>query len=203
MALAKHFVGVASLALLAGGCVAPSAPGMVLVQYSGTSSGPGSMLVAFPITACTATASAVFLDEKGGFVGAVAPGTATYLAFPEEATHLFVVSSQDVTAEKGTWAFRRHRVARPPERVEVGLLVEVPRVDAKNCYRNAAPAPTVVTYEVATRATKDLKWLDVRQEEGTRWLEEHRARVTELLGRMPGPAPEAPPSTVSPTTRAP
>jgi len=171
---------------------------MVLVPYSGTSSGPGSMLVAFPTTACTGTASAVFLDEKGGFVGAVAPGTATYLAFPDEATRLFVVSSQDVNAAKGTW-FRRHEVARPPERVEVGLVVEVARVDAKNCYRNATPTPTVVTYEVATRATKDLKWLDVRQEAGTLWLEEHRPRVTELLGKTPPPPPPA----VTTTTHVP
>jgi hypothetical protein len=198
MTQAMHFVMVASVAVLAGACSAPSAPGMVLVPYSGTSSGPGSMLVAFPTTACTGTASAVFLDEKGAFVGAVAPGTATYLAFPEEATHLFVVSSPDVTAPKGTW-FRRHEVKRPPERVEAGLVIEVPRVDAKNCYRNAMPAPTLVTYEVATRATKDLKWLDVRQEEGTRWLDEHRPRVTELLGTVPPPPPPA----VTTTTHVP
>ena len=198
MALAKHFVMVASVALLASACAGPSAPGMALVPYSGTSSGPGSMLVAFPITACTGTASAVFIDDKGGFVGAVAPGTATYLAFPEEATHLFAVSSQDVTAQKGTW-YRRHDITRPPERVEVGLVVEVARVDAKNCYRNATPTPTVVTYELATRATKDLKWLDVRQEEGTRWLDEHRARVTELLDKNPPPAPPA----VTTTTHVP
>lgn len=187
MALANPFViSVASIALFASGCVAPSAPGMAIVNSSGTSSGPGSMLVAFPTTACTGTASAVFLDDKGGFVGAVAPGTATYLAFPEEATHLYVVSSQDVTAAKGTW-FRRHDVTRPPERVEVGLVVEVARVDAKNCYRNATPTPTLVTYDIATRATKDLKWLDVRQEEGTAWLDEHRARVNELLDKTPPP----------------
>ncbi len=185
MALAKHFViGLASAALLASACGGPSAPGMAVVNSSGTSSGPGSMLVAFPTSPCTGTASAVFLDDKGGFVGAVAPGTATYLAFPEDATHLFVVSSQDVAAAKGTW-FRRHDVTRPPERVEVGLVIEVARVDAKNCARNATPAPSVVTYEAATRATKDLKWLDVRQDEGTRWLDEHRARVTELLGAPP------------------
>jgi hypothetical protein len=202
MMVAKHFVGLLSLALLASasGCAGPSAPGMVLVTSSGTSSGPGSMLVAFPVTACTGTASAVFLDDKGGFVGAVAPGTATYLAFPEEATHLFVVSSQDVTAPKGTW-YRRHDVTRPPERVEVGLVVEVARVDAKNCYRDRTPTPTptLVSYELATRATKDLKWLDVRQEEGTRWLDEHRARVTELLEKNPPPPPPA----VTTTTHVP
>ena len=146
------------------------------------------MLVAFPATACTGSDSAVFLDDKGGFVAAVAPGTATYLAFPDEATRLFVVSSRDVTAPRGT-SFRRHEVARPPERVEQGLVIDVARIDAKNCNRSATPTPAVVTFETATRATKDLKWLDVRADDGTRWLDEHRARVTELLDKAPPPAP--------------
>ena len=193
MALAKQIVAasllVAASAAAAGalaGCAASTAPGMAIVASSGGASGPGSMLVAFPSTPCTGTDSAVFLDEKGAFVAAVAPGTATYVAFPDEATRLYVFSSRDVTAERGTW-FRRHEVARPPERVEQGILVDVARVDAKNCYRNALPTPSVVSYEVATRATKDLKWLDVRAGEGTRWLDEHRARVTELLEKNPPP----------------
>jgi hypothetical protein len=192
MATRKRFTVVALLAAaLASACAAPSVPGMALVPSSGASSGPGALLVAFPKSACTGAASAVFLDDKGGFVGAVAPGTATYLAFPEEATRLFVVSSQDVTAAKGMW-FRRRVIKRPPERVEIGLVVEVARRDAKNCFRDAPPMPTEVSYEDATRATKDLQWLDVRPAEGARWVEEHRARVTELLG--PPPPAAAPPS---------
>jgi hypothetical protein len=196
MALAKQivaaslFTATATAAAAAGllaGCAAPGAPGMAVVASSGSTSGPGSLLVAFPSSPCTGTDSAVFLDDKGAFVAAVAPGTATYVAFPEEATRLYVFSSRDVTAERGTW-FRRHEVGRPPERVEQGILVEVARIDAKNCYRNATPAPSVVSYEVATRATKDLKWLDVRPDEGARWLDEHRARVTELLEKDPPPA---------------
>ncbi|MDB5215684.1 MAG: hypothetical protein JWO86_3611 [Myxococcaceae bacterium] len=192
MTLAKQIVA-ASLAVPLGlaalaGCAAPTAPGMAIVASSGSTSGPGSMLVAFPSSPCTGTDSAVFLDDKGAFVAAVAPGTATYVAFPDEATRLYVFSSRDVTSEPGTW-FRRHEVARPPERVEQGILVDVARIDAKNCYRNALPTPSVVSYEVATRATKDLTWLDVRAAEGTRWLDEHRARVTELLAKEPPPKP--------------
>jgi len=193
MALAKQIVaasvlaaGLTASAIAVVGCAAPTAPGMAVVASSGSTSGPGSMLVAFPTSPCTGTDSAVFLDDKGAFVAAVAPGTATYVAFPDEATRLYVFSSRDVNAERGSW-FRRHEVARPPERVEQGILVEVPRIDAKNCYRNAMPAPSVVSYEVATRATKDLKWLDVRAAEGAKWLDEHRARVTELLEKNPPP----------------
>jgi hypothetical protein len=206
MRLAKDFgvlavvtiAAIATGATGATGCAGPTAPGMAVVSSSGTSSGPGSMLVAFPISACTGTDSAVFLDEKGGFVGAVAPGTATYLAFPDSATRLYVVSSRDVTAQPGTW-FRRHEIARPPERVEKGIVIEVSRTDAKNCHRNATPAPELVTFETATRATKDLKWLDVRADEGTRWLDEHRARVTQLLDTPPA----TPPPAVTTITRVP
>jgi len=173
-----------------GGCAAPTAPGMVVVRTSSSTSGPGSMLVAFPTTPCTGSDSAVFLDDHGAFVAAVAPGTATYVAFPEGATRLFVFSSHDINAEPGAW-FARHEVARPPERVEQGLVVEVARRDAKNCYRFAPPFPRVVTYDDATRATKDLAWLDVRPGEGARWAAEHRARITELLEKKPGPVTSA------------
>ncbi|MDB4936716.1 MAG: hypothetical protein JWP87_3688 [Labilithrix sp.] len=202
MAQAKDF-GVLAIAFVAGmavGCAAPSAPGMAVVSSSGASSGPGSMLVAFPASACTGTDSAVFLDDKGGFVAAVAPGTATYLAFPESATHLYVVSSRDVTAQPGTW-FRRHEVARPEGRVDTGIVVEVGRIDARQCYRNATPTPALVTFEAATRATKDLKWLDVRADDGTRWLAEHHARVAQLLETPPSSPP--PPPAVTTLTRVP
>jgi hypothetical protein len=191
---------LAAVGALATSCAPPTAPGMMVVATSGATSGPGSMLVAFPTSACTGSDSAVFLDAKGGFVGAVAPGTATYLEIPEDAPRLFVVSSGDVTAPRGTW-FRRHVVERPGERVERGIVVSVPRVDAKNCYRSATPIPEVVTFEAATQAAKNQKWLDVRAGEGALWLEQYRARVDELLDRTP-PAPK-PGMQISTVTRVP
>lgn len=195
MALAKQIVAAS---FLFAGCAAPTAPGMAVVASSSSASGPGSMLVAFPSNPCTGSDSAVFLDDKGGFVAAVAPGTATYVAFPEAATRLYVFSSRDLKAERGT-TFHRQEVMRPPERVEQGILVDVAHLDAKTCDHNALPTPSVVSYEVATRATRELKWLDVRPAEGARWLDEHRARVTELLENLPPPAP----SGVSPVARQP
>ena len=76
------------------------------------------------------------------------------------------------------------------------VVVSVPRLDAKNCYRSATPIPEVVTFEAATQAAKNQKWLDVRAGEGAQWLEQHRARVDELLDRAP-PAPK--PGIESPT----
>lgn len=145
------------------------------------------MLVVYPVTACSGTDSAVFIDEQGGFVAAVAPGTVTYLAFPPDAPRLFVVSSRDVLAPTGTW-FRRHEIEHPGERVERGIIVEVPRLDAKSCSRTATPTPALVTYEAARNETRELQWLDVHPEKGAQWLDEHRARVKELLGAEP-PAP--------------
>ena len=193
MALAKDFLVAAAVIALTGAassCApAPNAPGMAIVASSGTTSAPGSMLVAFPKTACTGTDSAVFIDEKGTFVASVAPGTATYLAFPPEVSRLLVVSSRDVLAPRGAW-FRRHEVAAPGDRVDHGIVVEVPRVDAKNCFKNATPKPEIVTYEAATRAALTLTWLDVNGEAGTLWLDEHRPRVSELLGHpQAAPAP--------------
>lgn len=154
---------------------------MTVVASSGTASSPGSMLVAFPITQCSGRDSAVFLDDKGAFVSAVAPGTATYLTFPE-GQRLFVVSNRDVLAPRGT-AFKRHEIANPGSaRVERGIVVEVPRRDAKTCSENAAPVPEVVTYEIATRAAINLKWLDVNTTEGPAWVDEHRPRVDEIVG---------------------
>lgn len=153
---------------------------MTVVQSSGAASGPGSMLVAFPVASCAGKDSAVFLDEKGSFVGAVAPGTATYLAFPDD-KRVFVVSSRDVVAPRGT-PFHRQEIAHPGSaRVERGIIVQVPQRDAKTCPDNAAPIPDVVTYELATRAAINLKWLDVDTAEGPAWALEHRARIDELV----------------------
>lgn len=172
---AVAWVAIASLAA----CGAAHAPGMTMVASSGSASTPGSMLVAFPHAECAGKDSAVFLDEKGGFVGAVAPGTATYLAFPDE-KRVFAVSSRDVLAPRGT-VFKRHEIAHPGSaRVERGIVVAVPR-DAKSCVTNGAPVPDVVTYELATRAAINLRWLDVNTVEGPAWIEEHRGRVDELV----------------------
>ena len=193
MASAKYFLVLAILGAASSSCASgPNAPGMAVVASSGASSGPGSMLVAFPKTACTGTDTAVFMDDKGAFIGSVAPGTATYVAFPPEATRIFVVAGTDITANRGAW-FRRHEIAAPGERVDHGIVVGVPRRDAKNCYGSAQPHPEVVTYEAATRAALKLTWLDVSSDEGEKWLTEHRARVNELLGRVPpDPAASAP-----------
>jgi len=166
---------------------------MAVVASSSTTSGPDAILVAFPASACTGNDSAVFIDQKGGFVGAVAPGTAAYLAFPDGG-RLFVVSSRDVNALPGAW-FRRHEIAQPGGRVEHGIVLDVARIDAKNCYRNATPSPALVTFEAATHAAKTLTWLDVESEAGAKWLDEHRPRVTELLGPTP---PEPSGSTPAP-----
>jgi hypothetical protein len=194
--IARHLVGslLGLSGVLLAGCGAPAIPGMSRVASSGTTSQPGSMLVVYPETDCTGTNSAVFIDEQGGFVGAVAPGTVSYLAFPPDAPRVFVVSSRDVLAPMGT-RFQRHAVEHPGERVERGIIVEVPRLDAKTCSPSATPTPAIVTYEAARNATRELQWLDVHPTTGTRWLDEHRARVKQLVEPEPtAPAAQAAPA---------
>lgn len=202
MALAKYFVTTA-LMIATSACAScssgPRAPGMSVVKSSATTSGPDAILVVFPATTCTGQDSAVFIDDKGGFVGAVAPGTAAYLIFPDDGKRLFVVSSRDVTARPGAW-FRRTEIAAPGGRVEHGIVVDVARIDAKTCNSSAAPNPELVTFEAATHAAKSLTWLDVESEAGAKWLDEHRARVSELLGPTP---PEPPPSAPTPSAPTP
>ena len=41
-----------------------------------------AVLVAFPVSACTGSDSAVFIDERGHFIGSVSPGTAAVLPLP-------------------------------------------------------------------------------------------------------------------------
>jgi hypothetical protein len=193
MALAKYFVTTALLIVATSACSSgPHAPGMSVVKSSATTSGPDAILVVFPATTCTGQDSAVFIDDKGGFVGAVAPGTAAYLIFPGDGKRLFVVSSKDVTARPGAW-FRRTEIAAPGGRVEHGIVVDVARIDAKTCNAASVPSPELVTFEAATHAAKSLTWLDVESEAGAKWLDEHRPRVTELLGPTP---PEPTPSVV-------
>jgi hypothetical protein len=162
--------------------VSPSGGG---AAPSPSSAEPGTLFVAFPVTACSGAESAVFLDEEGRFIGAVAPGTAAYLPMRAESKRLFVVGSADVTAPPKT-AFLRHEI---PRRSDQGVLVEVPGADAHNCSAKwSGPLelrPASATLEATAEKARGATWLAVRTAEGDRWLDEHRARVDELLGRAP------------------
>jgi hypothetical protein len=151
-----------------------------------------SLLVAFPVTACTSSESAVFVDEEGRFIGSVAPGTAASLVVFARSKHLFVISSLDVTETPRTW-FVRHEI---PRRSDQGVIVEVPRADGHNCAGKwSGPLvlrPRAATHDETVQAALGLTWLEVRADEGNRWLDDHRERVDELVGHSHLSAPPQP-----------
>ena len=191
IAATLFFVGVA-------GCGSMSAPGMSASTQTVTSativaSSPGSeastsgvtLLVALPVSACSGTESAVFLDERGRFVGSVSPGTAAALTVPRDSQHLYVFGSADITAPT-RMSFLRHEA---PLRPDQGIVIAVPAADGHNCSGKwSGPltvTPQATSIAATTEAARTLTWLEVRGAAGTQWLDEHHARVDELLGRVP------------------
>jgi len=144
------------------------------------------LLVVHPRAACSGSARVVFLDERGTFFGAVAPGEAALLEVPRDAAKLQVVSSVEITAPLRSW-FVTGEVAVPP--FPSGLVVRPRRVNAREClstgqYADASPA-TRAELE-AVLADAEVAWLEPRVAEGQRWIDRHRARVAEVLARGPG-----------------
>ncbi len=199
MDLTKTAIGVALVVLGTAGCGAGSAPGMVVSSHHLTSASVApsvpmtspataqptddvTLLVAFPVTACTGTESAVFIDERGRFVGAVSPGTAASLRVARGAQHLFVVGSADVTAPV-RMSFLRHEA---PRRSDQGVIIRVPSADGHNCSGKwSGPLtvrPEAATLAATTEIARGLTWLEVRPTDGNGWLDENRARVDELVG---------------------
>jgi hypothetical protein len=142
-----------------------------------------TLLVAFPASACTSSENAVFLDEEGRFIGAVAPGTAAAMAVGPASKHVFVVGSLDVIAPPGTWFLRRE----VPRRSDQGVIVAVGDGDEHNCKTKwsgpLSPRPEAYGLAVTAQATRGLRQLQVNVAEGRRWLDDNRERVDELVGR--------------------
>ena len=183
---------IGSVLLVAPSCAPLTPPGMVAssgaAHVTGAPPPPDTdlaLLVAFPATPCTTTESAVFVDDEGRFLGAVAPGTAATLSIQPESKRLFVVGSFDVVAGPRTW-FARYEV---PRRSDQGVIVEVVAADGHNCMGRwtgpLSPRPEAVTLALATKAMEGLRQFRVNGSEGRRWFDEHRERVDELVGRAP------------------
>lgn len=204
------FVTAASflLAALAAACVAPkpawmtpqaprspstssaSSTSAALVEVAHAEPPPGHrvLLVAYPKTACSGSASTVLMDETGRFIGALAPGEGTLLVLPEHMRTVMAVSSVEIAMPFRTrFSFNEITVPAPPD----AILLEASRVNARQCSRTGqyASASIVPKGEIEARlADEEIVWLEPRLREGQAWLDAHRERVDELLGRKP-PAP--------------
>jgi len=148
-----------------------------------------ALLVVYVRTACSGSASTVFMDEQGDFMGAVSPGTAALIDVPASLRTLVAVSSVEVSAPFRAWAIA-DEVRVPP--APSGLLVRTLRWNARECgngqYAEVRGASKTELEE--TIADAELRWLEPRRRAGQAWLAAHGARVGEVLAaRRASPPP--------------
>jgi hypothetical protein len=139
------------------------------------------LLVVYPRTACSGSASTVILDDEGVFVGAIPPGGAALLVIPASAKTLTTMSSVEVTAAVSSWTFSQ--TVDVPD-LPSGLLLQPARFTTRECGNGQyaeAKAATKAELEAAL-ADREIRWLEPRVEEGQVWIEAHRERVDEVLG---------------------
>ncbi|MBX3187490.1 MAG: hypothetical protein KF819_10770 [Labilithrix sp.] len=147
-----------------------------------------ALLVVYPTSACSGSASTVLADEEGNFLAAVPPGSASLVSIPARTRALITFSSIEVTAPRASWTASADVVVPPsPD----GIILVAARVSARECsngqYADARPA-TKAELE-ATLAESEITWLEPRREEGQAWLDAHADRVAEVLGTSKKAAP--------------
>ena len=158
--------------------------------------GERALLVVYPRDACSGSASGIVVDERGHFLGAVAPGTAALLRIPEATRRVAVFSS----VELGT--FDRAQAFVDEVELDVapsGLLLTTSRPGSLRPGTRHCGTGQYIDATVATKAEletelgeHDIVWLEPDVRAGQAWLDEHRARVDHVLGLEPNDAP--PPS---------
>jgi hypothetical protein len=145
------------------------------------------LLVIYPRSACSGSASGVLVDDRGHFLGAIAPGTAALLSIPADLDAITAFSSVEVTAPAGAW-FATDRIAVPP--LPGGLVLRSTQSSARQCNSGQYFDVTAASrgdLEEQLRES-EVRWFEMRnQEEGQAWLDAHRARLHDLLGRRTGP----------------
>lgn len=146
------------------------------------SAGHRSLLVVFPKTACSGSARMVVLDDERTFYGALAPGEAALLEVPEKQAQLVVVSNVEVEAAPRTWS-HVDRVDVPP--APGGLLFESTWATARTCFSGHYADITVATKQELeeTLASSEVRWRTPRRAIGQAWIDQHRERVGELVGK--------------------
>lgn len=145
-----------------------------------------ALLVVFPKTACSASARTLFMDGNGTFYGGVGPGEAALLSVPANVKRLYVMSSIEVTADVGAWSYF-DEVTIPP--APSGILLSSGRYNARTCGNGHYGDPSIATKDELEEALAEaeFQWLEPRRSEGQRWIEAHRTRVDEVLGRNAPP----------------
>ena len=184
--------------LLAAGCLPPqTTPGMSpaaprphdrdlslveLARVAPALDDQRALLVVYPRDACSGSASMVLVDDGGGFLGAVGPGSAALLSIPKTTRALYAMSSVEVYAPVTTWA-ARFEVVLPP--APGGLVFRTRRFDARLCGNGQYADPIAASKDELEEilADADLRWLELRRDDGQAWLDAHRERVREVIAR--------------------
>ena len=163
-------------------------PSFMELARAAPKTGHRALLVVYPRTACAGSASTVFMDEEGTFIGAVAPGTAALLDVPNGVRKVVAVSSVEVSAPLRTWSLADDvALPSPPS----GLLLRARQWNGRECasgqYAAASVASKAQLEDVL--GEEEIRWLEPRPQEGQAWLDAHRERVGEVLAQRHAPPP--------------
>lgn len=165
-------------------------PSLVELARGEPAEGERVLLVVFPRSACSGSASGVVVDERGHFLGAIAPGTAALLTLPASVTDVIVFSSVEVTAPVGTWHDAK-RVAVPSTATRDGIVIRSTRWSARECATGQYFDLEIATKEALETelAESDVRWITPSGGSGQTWLDAHGRRVAEVLATPPSGPP--------------
>lgn len=165
-------------------------PSLVELARGEPRSGERALLVLFPRTACSGSASGVVVDDRGRFLGAIAPGTAALLNVPADIASVAIFSSVEVTAPVGTWHDAK-RIALPPSASRSGIVVRSTRWSARECATGQYFDIEVATKEALETelAESEIRWVAPAGADGQAWLDEHGTRIAEVLSTPPSGPP--------------
>jgi hypothetical protein len=165
-------------------------PSLVELARGEPHAGERSLLVVFPRTACSGSASGIVVDERGRFLGAIAPGTAALLTVPADVANVAIFSSVEVTAPVGTWHDAK-RIALPTASSRSGIVVRSTRWSARECATGQYFDIEVATKETLETelAESEIRWVAPAGTDGQTWLDEHGTRIAEVLSTPPSGPP--------------
>lgn len=141
-----------------------------------------ALLVVYPRAVCSGWTNIVLVDERGEFVGAVSPGTASLVSVRAGDRSLYAIPSIEITSPvRASAVFSK--VAVPP--LPAGIVFRSRAWSIYECgtseYADAEIATKSELEELLDE--EDLRWLEPRRHEGQAWLDAHGERMREVLAR--------------------
>ena len=157
-------------------------PNLIELARAKADEGGRALLVVYPRDACSGSASAVIIDARGRFLGAVAPGTAALLRVPADTGRVATFSSVEVTTWDGDHAAIDTLDLEP---APAGLLLRTWRPAS---HRGCGGGGQFVDAALASKeqlesalAEHEITWLAPDPPAGQAWLDAHHTRVANVL----------------------